>query len=97
MINKAEIMKVIQSPHVTEKTTQLEGERQCYVLRVLPSATKAQIKLAVELAFNVSVYQVRTLTVKAKKTRFGKTMGKHKAWKKAYVSLAEGSSIELSE
>ena len=97
MINKAEIMRIIQAPHVTEKTTQLEGEKQCYVLRVLPSATKTQIKAAVEIAFNVTVHQVRTCSVKAKKTRFGRVMGKHNGWKKAYVTLAEGSAIELSE
>lgn len=95
--SKAEVLNVLTAPHVTEKTTGSEGKNASYAFKVLPSANKHQIKSAIEIAFNVVVKAVRTCNVKPKSTRFGRVMGKRSAWKKAYVTLAEGHSIDLSD
>jgi large subunit ribosomal protein L23 len=55
-----------------------------------------QIKNAVELMFNVKVESVRVLNVKGKVKRFGRTLGKRSDWKKAYVKLQSGYTIELA-
>jgi len=64
------------------------------VLKVRPDATKKEIKQAVEMLFEVSVESVTTVNVKGKSKRFQMTRGRRNDWKKAYVRLAEGSSLE---
>ena len=96
--NKAEVLNVLSAPLITEKSTNAAtGDNKSYAFKVLPSANKHQIKSAVEIAFKVEVKHVRTCNVKGKSTRFGRVMGKHSDWKKAYVTLAAGHTIELSE
>ena len=97
MNTKIEVLNILKAPHVTEKTTQLQGQKPSYAFKVNIKATKQQIAKAVEIAFSVTVDKVRTCTVKARSKRFGKVMGKRNAWKKAYVTLASGCTIELSE
>ena len=58
-------------------------------------ATKAEIRQAVELLFEVEVDNVTVLNVKGKAKRFGATRGKRSDWKKAYVRLAEGSQLDF--
>ena len=77
------------APHASEKASlQPEG---CYVFKVAVAAEKAQIKAAVENLFDVTVAQVRTVKLKGKSKRFGQRTGRRKDWKKAYVTLSEGS------
>ena len=66
-----------------------------YTFKVAKSATKDEIKFAVEEAFKVSVKKVNTLNTKAKRRRVGKYAGKTKTYKKAYITLADGEKIEL--
>ena len=66
-----------------------------YTFKVAKDATKNEIKNAVEEAFKVSVKNVNTLNTKSKRRRVGKYAGRTKTYKKAIVTLAEGSSIEI--
>jgi large subunit ribosomal protein L23 len=63
-------------------------------LKVRTDATKREIRQAVELLFEVEVSGVTVVNVKGKAKRFGQTQGRRNNWKKAYVSLAEGSQVE---
>lgn len=88
------LMKVLLAPLQTEKTAALGALGQ-YAFRVLSSATKVDVKEAVKLMFGVEVDSVSILSVKPKVKRVGRTQGKRKGWKKAYVTLSSGSSIDL--
>lgn len=85
---------IIIAPVITEKSM-VERQNNVYTFKVVKSATKDEIKFAVEEAFKVSVKKVNTLNTKAKRRRVGKYAGKTKTYKKAIVTLAEGSSIDL--
>ena len=63
--------------------------------KVLPNATKQEIKAAVELLFDVEVASVTTVITKGKVKRFGRTIGRRSDVKKAYVSLAAGQQIDV--
>ena len=94
-MNFSLVANVLLAPHVTEKATLL-GEKNQYVFRVASKASKPQIKQAVEKMFEVQVDSVRVLNVKGKQKRFGMQMGQRKGWKKAYVRLKDGQSIDLA-
>ena len=85
---------IIIAPVITEKSM-VERQNNVYTFKVAKSATKDEIKFAVEEAFKVSVKKVNTLNTKAKRRRVGRYAGKTKTYKKAIVTLAEGSSIDL--
>jgi large subunit ribosomal protein L23 len=87
------LMTVIQGPHLSEKA-HISAESNQVVLKVRKDATKSEIAAAVELLFEVQVEAVTTVNVKGKIKRFGRTVGRRSDWKKAYVRLAEGSSLE---
>jgi len=87
------LMTVIRGPHLSEKSHSVAENNQV-VLKVRTDATKKEIRQAVELLFDVEVDGVTVLNVKGKTKRFGQTRGRRNNWKKAYVKLAEGSSIE---
>lgn len=91
------IYSVIKKPHVTEKTSLGSDTTNTVALVVDKGANKIEIKQAVESLFKVSVTGVRTVTVAGKVKRSGKTFGKRSNWKKAYVSLQEGQSIDFFE
>ena len=81
-------------PLVTEKTTSLGNDRT-YAFEVVVSADKAQIRSAIESFYGVKVEAVRTAVVRGKNKRFGRHFGKRKNWKKAFVTLVEGQSLNL--
>lgn len=89
------LMTVILSPHISEKSTIASGDNQ-YVFKVMKCASKDEIKKAVELLFSVKVESVRVSNAKPKKVRFGRVEGKRKGWKKAFVKVASGSTIDLT-
>ncbi|CUA83923.1 MULTISPECIES: 50S ribosomal protein L23 [Gulbenkiania] len=95
-MNQERLMQVILAPIVSEKSTMIADKNQQVAFRVVGDATKPEIKAAVELLFNVKVDAVTTLNVKGKVKRFGRSFGRRKDWKKAYVSLAEGQEIDLT-
>jgi len=91
------IYSVIKKPHVTEKTSLGSDTSNTVALVVDKAANKIEIKQAVENLFKVKVADVRTVTVAGKVKRSGKTYGKRSNWKKAYVTLQEGQSIDFFE
>ena len=92
-VHQERLMTVIRGPHVSEKS-HMAAESNQVVLKVRRDATKAEIRQAVELLFEVSVENVTVVNVKGKNKRFGMTRGRRNDWKKAYVRLAEGSEVE---
>ncbi len=87
------LMTVIRGPHLSEKA-HLAAEKNQVVLKVRNDATKKEIQQAVELLFEVKVDAVQVVNVKGKIKRFQQSKGRRADWKKAYVKLAEGSSVE---
>jgi len=90
------LMNVVLAPVVSEKSTFVADKSRQYVFRVADGATKPQIKAAVELMFKIKVEGVTVLNVKGKERRFGRTVGRKRSWKKAYVRLAEGQEINFA-
>jgi len=89
-----ELHQIIRRPLVTEKTTLLREGNQ-YIFEVDPRANKIKIEKAVEKLFKVKVLGVRTQNILGKQKRYGRLMGKKRDWKKAIVTVAPGSSIEI--
>lgn len=87
------LLTVIRGPHLSEKA-HMAAEKNQVVLKVRTDATKTEIKQAVEFLFEVKVDNVQVMNVKGKTKRFGQIKGRRSDWKKAYVRLAEGSSLE---
>ena len=85
---------IIIAPVITEKSM-ANRQNNVYTFKVVKDATKDEIKLAIEEAFKTSVKSVNTLNTKSKKKRVGKYSGRTKTFKKAIVTLNEGSSIEV--
>lgn len=85
---------IIYSPVITEKTNALLQENT-YVFKVAKNANKIQIKQAIEETFGVKVKSVNTLNTKPKKKRVGRYTGTRKTYKKAIITLCDGSSIEM--
>ena len=86
---------VIVAPHITEKATLL-SEHNAVVFKVAESATKPEIKAAVEALFDVKVVRVNTLTQKGKTKRWKGKPYRRSDVKKAVVTLAEGQSIDVT-
>jgi large subunit ribosomal protein L23 len=95
-MNQHYLMRILQSPIVSEKSTTVADNHKQFVFKVLNAATKRQIKASVELMFNVQVDSVNVLNIKGKTKRFGRFVGKRSDWKKAYVTLKPGFDIDLS-
>ena len=95
-VEQIKLASVLYAPIVSEKSSNAADQHNQFVFKVKKSATKLQIKNAVELMFGVEVASVRVLNVKGKIKRFGRTLGKRSDWKKAYVKLQSGHSIELA-
>ena len=88
-------MKVLLSPHVSEKSMRGTEKNLQYAFKVIPDATKIEIKRAVEKLFSVVVNAVSVMNVKGKPSASSRRhSGRRKSWKKAYVSLAEGHHID---
>ena len=94
-MNQERIMKVLVAPIVSEKSTRLADENRQFAFKVVPDASKPEVRKAVELMFDVKVEAVQIANVRGKAKRFGQKMGKRSDWKKAYVTLAEGHDINF--
>jgi len=94
-MSQERLYKVLLGPVISEKSAFAADVANQVVFKVVPSADKAEIKAAVEKLFNVSVEGVRVLNVKGKTKRTRHGIGKRSDWKKAYVSLAEGSELDF--
>ena len=94
--NQKRLYQVILAPIVSEKGTFVADKFEQVAFRVASTATKPEIKAAVELLFKVQVDSVQVLNVKGKQKRFGRFNGRRKDWKKAYVCLKPGQQIEFA-
>lgn len=91
-----DVYQVIDRVMLTEKGTRLTEEENKYLFRVSPDANKMEIKEAVEKLFSVKVVSVNTMNRQGKKKRARTAQsGKTADWKRAVVTLAEGSSIDV--
>ncbi|MBV8908815.1 MAG: 50S ribosomal protein L23 [Sphingomonas sp.] len=86
---------IVLAPHITEKTTML-SENNSVVFKVAPTATKPEIKAAIEALFNVKVTNVNTIVTKGKSKRWQGKPYQRSDMKKAIVTLAEGQSIDVT-
>lgn len=99
MRREEKLMTVILSPVISEKSTELGDRRRTAVFRVLPDATKTDIRDAVEKLFEVKVKKIGVVSrIVGKPVNYrGRLSGYRKSWKKAYVRLQEGHDINFSE
>lgn len=95
--NAERLMTLLLAPVISEKSTQIADRNAQVVFRVVPAATKPEIKAAVELMFKVDVRSVQVASVHGKTKRFGQHVGRRRGWKKAYVSLAPGQEINFAQ
>ncbi|EIE52153.1 50S ribosomal protein L23 [Salipiger aestuarii] len=95
MSAKPEHYDVIRKPIITEKST-MASENNAVVFHVAIDATKPQVKEAIEALFDVKVKAVNTTITKGKVKRFRGQMGRRNDVKKAYVTLEEGNTIDVS-
>ena len=95
MISNEKIFAVLRAPRVSEKTVRLQELSNQYVFEVSNDATKADVKAAVEQIFSVNVKAVNVVNVKGKSKTFKFRQGRRGDWRKAYVTLADGQSIDV--
>lgn len=89
------IMSVLRAPHISEKSARLQEVNQ-YVFEISQTATKADVKAAVEQLFSVEVKSVNVVNMMGKARSFRFRSGTRGSKRKAYVRLAEGHTIDVS-
>lgn len=94
-MNQERLLQIILAPVISEKSTTAADTSNQVVFEVLSDASKPEIRQAVEQQFSVKVEDVQVVNVRGKVKRFGRTPGKRRNWKKAYVRLAEGQDIDF--
>lgn len=94
-MNQERLMNVLLEPHISEKSSVAADQYNQFVFKVVPNATKTEIKKAVELLFNVDVEGVQLANMKGKTKRTMHGMGRRKNWKKAYVRIKSGQDISF--
>ena len=95
-MNQERMHQILVSPHVSEKGSLLADEQNQHVFKVLSTATKAEVKQAVEGMFKVKVDKVRILNIKGKTKRFGGRIGKRSDLRKAYVTLMPDNDVDFA-
>lgn len=90
------LYQVLDRPHITEKATRIADAHNQIVFRTVASASKAEIRSAVEMIFNVKVERVQTLKQKSKIKRRGAQVGVRSGWKKAIVTVKKGQEVNFS-
>ena len=93
-MNREQLMSVLIAQHVTEKTSLAMQNHNQYTFRVRREASKTDIRKAIELMFDVKVTGVQVVNEPGKVRRFGRTVGRTQDWKKAYVRLSPGQTID---
>jgi large subunit ribosomal protein L23 len=89
--------EILKRPVITEKSTIQKEANNQLTFEVDRRANKVEIRRAVEQVFNAKVVSVRTIQMKGKVKRFGRTLGKRRNWKKAIVTLAPGARVDFFE
>ena len=96
-MNTARLWNVLVGPIVSEKSTMIADKAHQFAFKVLPDATKTEVKAAVELCFKVSVTSVQMVNIKGKNKRTGRFNGVRSDIRKAYVTLKEGQDINFAQ
>jgi len=96
-MNNQRLMKILLAPIVSEKSTMIAEKYEQIAFKVCSTATKDEIKAAVQLLFKVEVKAVRVINLAGKQKRFGRSMGRRSDVRKAYVSLMPGQEINFAE
>jgi large subunit ribosomal protein L23 len=96
-MNNERLYQILLGPVFSEKAQRLGDKLGVQVFKVAPSATKLEIKKAVEQLFGVEVQAVNTVSIRGKTKRFGKTVGRRSDIKKAYVTLKAGQDIVVAD
>ncbi|MGD9604175.1 MAG: 50S ribosomal protein L23 [Gammaproteobacteria bacterium] len=94
-MNQERLLQVLVEPRMTEKGNRIAEKNNQYLFKVLNDATKPEIKAAVEQLFSVQVESVRVLNVAARAKQFRGRLSVRQGWKKAYITLKEGFSIDF--
>lgn len=94
-MNQERLLKIILSPHISEKATIGGDKRNEFVFKVSSQASKPEIKDAIEFLFNTKVKSVRIVNVRAKTKTFKGMLGRRKAWKKAYIKLYADQKLDI--
>ena len=95
-ISQERLLQMLLAPQISEKATYIADKNEQVVFKVATDATKPEVKAAVEALFKVEVKSVQVLNVKGKAKRFGRSMGRRKDWKKAFVCLQPGQEINFA-
>ncbi|MBK7685330.1 MAG: 50S ribosomal protein L23 [Rhodocyclaceae bacterium] len=95
--NQERLLTILVAPQISEKATYIADEHDQVVFVVIPTATKPEIKAAVELLFKVQVASVQISNLKGKSKRFGRGVGRRSDVKKAFVCLKPGQEINFAE
>jgi len=95
-MNQERMHQILIAPHVSEKGSLLADEQNQHVFKVLSTATKSEVKQAVEGMFKVKVEKVRILNIKGKSKRFSGRIGKRSDLRKAYVTLMADNDIDFA-
>ncbi|NNJ94912.1 MAG: 50S ribosomal protein L23 [Halobacteria archaeon] len=95
-MNREKLMNVLLAPVVSEKSSRLADANRQFVFKVMKSATKPEVKKAVELMFDVKVDNVQISNMRGKVKAHGRSIGRRSDWKKAYVTLSEGHDIDFT-
>ncbi|NMG33948.1 50S ribosomal protein L23 [Azoarcus sp. TTM-91] len=95
-INQERLLQVLLAPQISEKATFIAEKNEQVIFKVASTATKPEVKAAVELLFKVEVKSVQIANVKGKTKRFGRSIGRRKDWKKAFVCLKPGQEINFA-
>ena len=90
-----EAVHILRKPRITETGSMMAEHGNIVIFEVVRNANKIEIKKAIQSAFNVEVRNVRTMIVRGKIKRRGRNIGKRPTWKKAIVTLSEGSEIDF--
>jgi len=93
-LKTVEVHRILKSPHVTEKATDLAKNNQ-YVFKVHSEVNKTEIKKAIEDLYDVDILSLKIIKVPRKRRRLGRVSGWRKGYKKAIVKIKEGQKIEL--
>lgn len=96
-MNRERMYQIIRLPHRSEKTELLRADSNQYVFEVAGNATKGEIRQAVESLFEVNVENVTTVNHPGKSKTFRFRPGRQNRWKKAYVRVRAGQTIDQLE
>ena len=95
MISEERLLKILLSPHISEKSSILMEKFNTVVLKVLKSSTKYEIKSAVQKLFDIQVESVKTVRVQGKKKRQSNRIVFRSDWKKAYIKVKKGQNLDF--